>query len=123
MAHQSSPTSLVLKNPDLLQIIFEYFDLCNLDCIMASDQRKTRQSLLWAALTSRAFLEPAMNVLWHEMESILPLYFVLPALRKKEEEDDSDEEHQGSESEYVSLSWVSEKDRTFSQVCRHLLDP
>jgi len=108
MAYQFSSTSLVLKNPDLLQIIFGYFDLCNLQCFLSHDsssiQRRTRQSLLWAALTSRAFLEPAMNVLWHEMDSILPLYLVLPALRK-EEEDDLDEEDQGSESEYVSLSW------------------
>jgi len=75
-------------------------------------QRKTRQSLLWAALTSKAFLEPAMNVLWREMETITPLYLVLPALRKKDSEDDSDEEGQDSESEYanaVSLPWVSEK--------------
>ena len=64
-----------------------------------------------------------MNVLWREMESILPLYLVLPALRKEKEEDDSDEENQGSESEYVSLSWVSEKDKSFLQVCRQLLGP
>ena len=114
MAYQSTSTSLVLKNPDLLQIIFEFFDLCNLECIMSIHsswiQRRTRQSLLWAALTSKAFLEPAMNALWYEMDSILPLYLVLPALRK-ELQGDLDKENQGSESECVSLSWVPEKDK------------
>ena len=64
------PSSLVLHNRDLLDTIFEFFE-CN-----------ERQELLWASLTSKAFLEPALNALWREMSSVFPIFRLLPTFNK-----------------------------------------
>ena len=55
------PSSLVLGNRDLLDIIFGFF---------FSYQQ---QELLAASLTCKAFLEPALDALWNEVEDIMPL--------------------------------------------------
>lgn len=63
--------SLVLDNPDLLEYIFS--------------NHIRRRDLLSAGLTSKTFWEPAVTQLWHNMESIWPLFRVLPVLGKRKD--------------------------------------
>jgi len=65
-----APSSLVLRNRDLLDIVFDFFKSCE------------RRELLWASLTSKAFLEPALNRLWRRMIDIWPLFRLLPTFNK-----------------------------------------
>jgi len=65
-----APSSLVLRNRDLLDIIFEFL------------QYVKPRELLWASLTSKAFLEPALNILWRRMIDIWPLFRLLPTFNK-----------------------------------------
>ena len=64
------PSSLVLGNCDLLDIIFDFF---------FSYQQ---QELLAASLTCKAFLEPALDALWNEVEDIMPLCCLVPSFDK-----------------------------------------
>ena len=68
-----SPTSssLVLRNRDLLDIIFGF---CKFH---------KPQELLQASLTSKTFLEPALNALWHDVDNVLQLCYPLPTFNKK----------------------------------------
>jgi len=65
-----APSSLVLRNRDLLDSIFDFFE------------PHEQQALLWASLTSKAFLEPALNILWREMTEPWPLFRLLPTYNK-----------------------------------------
>ena len=62
------------RNPDLMAMTFSHFR--NVD--------EKRQDLLNAALTCKDFLDEALNVLWEEMDSLLPLLKMLPALQVKD---------------------------------------
>ena len=79
------PQSLVLNNLDLLEQIFDYLSN-NLKsrCYRypAQIDPEIRRDLLSAALTSKSFLEPAITLLWRNMESIWPLFLILPVLKK-----------------------------------------
>ena len=67
-----TPSSLVLQNPDLLDTIFSFCD------------SHSPQELLWASLTSKAFLEPALSVLWHDVcDVLLKLCRLLPTSNKE----------------------------------------
>ena len=65
-----SPSSVVLRNCDLLDIIFGFCESYR------------PQELLWASLTSKAFLEPALDALWHDVHHRL-LYRLLPTFNKE----------------------------------------
>jgi len=66
------------SNPDILDEICDYlsyeFDDYDMDEISRS-----RKSLLWVALACKAFLEPALDRLWRQLDSLFPLLKVLPA--------------------------------------------
>jgi len=62
-------------NEDVLQLIFEHFDLQPGSCTAA----QTRKDLLSAAKTCKVFVEPALNLLWHILPSFLPLLLLLPS--------------------------------------------
>ena len=84
----SSPaTSLVLVNVDILEHIFSFFDPGFFDDVWDID-RTTRKYLLFAALTCKPFFEPATNLLWKIMESIIPFFKVLPEFVKASELED-----------------------------------
>jgi len=82
----SPTTSLVLVNVDILERIFSFFDPAFFDDIWDID-RKTRKYLLSAALTYKPFFEPAMNLLWKTMESIIPFLKILPEFVKADDSD------------------------------------
>jgi len=63
-------TKMVLHNLELLERIFQYLS-------------GFKKSLVSASLTTKTFSEPAFNVLWYEIESILPLCRVLPTFEKR----------------------------------------
>ena len=67
----------VLDNPYLLRRIFE----CFIPETSFLDRPQNKQHLLWAALTSKAFLDPALDSLWSSMVSLVPLLKLLPAFR------------------------------------------
>src|SRR3954470_12015108 len=64
-----------LENVDILERIFEYFqDKIVIDTQYEGDVLpSTRRNLLSASLTSKTFFEPAMNVLWRHIVSLLPI--------------------------------------------------
>jgi len=64
------PSSLVLGNRDLLDIIFDFFWPHEHDVLLA------------ASLTCKAFLEPALNAIWRKMQNIKPLCCLLPTFDK-----------------------------------------
>jgi hypothetical protein len=44
--------------------------------------RRRRKHLLWTALSCKAFSSHALDVLWRELDSLLPLLKLLPGLRR-----------------------------------------
>lgn len=77
--HYLHPRFDVLFNSDILSLIFAHFDL-------VEDPMVYRKSLYWAALTCKAFTEPALDVLWRSMNSLIPLLKLLPKLFLIEDE-------------------------------------
>jgi hypothetical protein len=75
------PRSQVLRNFDLLELIFEHFGSPSEGVLLSSSQgyigSRTKQALLWACLTTRSFVQPATNILWRHMWSIWPLFHLL----------------------------------------------
>jgi len=79
--------SLVLGNPDLLERIFEHLDQAS-DIVLPSDFRQIqKKDLLSLSLTSRTFSTPAIRVLWRRMETLRPLFLLLPTLQMEEDGD------------------------------------
>lgn len=68
-------TREALANEDVLHLIFEHFDLQPGSNTIA----QTRKNLLFAAKTCKAFSEPALNLLWRVLPSLLPLLLLLPS--------------------------------------------
>ena len=64
-----------LKNPDLMAMTFSH--------LRVEIDEKDHRWLLNAALTCKDFLEVALDALWEELNSLVPLMKVLPALRLK----------------------------------------
>jgi hypothetical protein len=76
----------VLRNLDLLELIFSYLAIPNTKFPIERRLSKTgQQGLLHAGLTCKAFFEPAMNLLWYEMNSLLPLLLAIPLVKEEEE--------------------------------------
>ncbi|KAF9461807.1 hypothetical protein BDZ94DRAFT_1237426 [Collybia nuda] len=65
----------VLNNQDLMGQVFKHLD----DNLEFESTRK--EQLLWAGMTCRTFLNPALDVLWRSMHSIMPLLKVLPSFQ------------------------------------------
>ena len=63
-----------LKNPDLMAMTFSHLQLEN------------HWYLLNAALTCKDFLDVALDTLWEELYSLLPLLKLLPALQVEDNE-------------------------------------
>ena len=73
----SRPAGEVLRNLDLLRVIFEHFDV-DLD----EDQPNPgKKSLLWVALSWKAFVDPALDILWRNMHSLTPFFNLFPAYK------------------------------------------
>lgn len=66
----------VLNNQDLMGQVFKHLD----DDLKLESTRK--KQLLSAGLTCRSFLDPALDILWRSMHSIMPLLRILPSFQK-----------------------------------------
>jgi len=78
---QNTPASTsVLMNPALLEQIILQLD--GLFGGWGPAQQERNQALLWAAQTSKALFQPAINALWRTLSSLLPLLGVLPQFRQ-----------------------------------------
>ncbi|KAJ3502182.1 hypothetical protein NLJ89_g9002 [Agrocybe chaxingu] len=82
LPHEPS-CSQVLENQDILSLIFDHFLVEPLIEEPQNEDQRTKyredkKHLLWAALVSRAFAEPALDVIWRRMESLLPLFKIFP---------------------------------------------
>ena len=64
-----------LKNPDLLAMTFSHLQV---------EKDEECQCLLNAALTCKGFLDVALDALWEELDSLVPLLKLLPALQVEE---------------------------------------
>ena len=64
-----------LKNSDLMALTISHLPVRN-DC-----DKESSQCLLNVALTCKDFLEEALDALWKEMNSLMPLLKLLPALQ------------------------------------------
>ena len=75
----SSTMNPIFENQDVLPIILSFFDpeaFCRgRTWAMQGD---TRRNLLSAALTSKAFLGPAISLLWRQLDSVMPLLKLFP---------------------------------------------
>ena len=63
-----------LENPELKAKTFSQL-------LQVKNDKINRRSLLNAALTCKDFLDVALDALWEEMDSLVPLLKLLPALR------------------------------------------
>jgi hypothetical protein len=63
--------SEIFENQRILGVILEHFE-------HDKSLEAARKNLRLAALTSKGFLEPAMNSLWSSLGSLMPLLFLLP---------------------------------------------
>ena len=70
----------VLDSPELLGRIFANFNL-DRQSLSPSQFLHSCQHILWAALTSKTFLELALDVLWESMNSLVPLLKLLPSFQ------------------------------------------
>ena len=68
--------SSFFRNPDLMAMTFSHLQARNVE---------KRQDLLNAALTCKDFLDEALNALWEELDSLVPLLKMLPALQVEDE--------------------------------------
>jgi hypothetical protein len=82
-ASTASPIMNVLRNLDLLELIFSYLAIPNTK--FPIEKRLSKTGLLRAGLTCKGFFEPAMNLLWYRMESFLPLLLVIPSVTERGE--------------------------------------
>ena len=62
----------VLKNPDLMAMTISHLRVKNVAC---------NRYLLNAGLTCKDFLDVALDALWEELHSLVPLLKLLPALQ------------------------------------------
>lgn len=67
----------VLDNQDLLRRIFEHMPAES----RPFDDQSDRVHLMWASQTCRSFLDPALDMLWRSMSSLIPLLKLLPAFQ------------------------------------------
>lgn len=74
---EPAQTNLALVNFDILSNIFQYFN-AGFD---SDEGQESREHLYWAALASKAFLDPALDYLWRSMNQLLPLIKLLPAFK------------------------------------------
>ena len=72
--HNETAKDSFMKNAELKAMTFCYLRLKN-------DVKMKSQFLLNAALASKDFLEVALDALWEELESLVPLLKLLPALQ------------------------------------------
>jgi hypothetical protein len=68
---QVSAPSEIFENQRIIGVILEHFE-------HDKSLEAARKNLRLAALTSKAFLEPAMNSLWSSLDSLIPLLSLLP---------------------------------------------
>jgi hypothetical protein len=72
----------VLDSPELLGRIFANFNpKSDQPLLHHVPSQPLQQHLLWAALTCKTFLEPALDVLWRSMNSLIPLLKLLPSFQ------------------------------------------
>lgn len=75
----ASAQAVVLTNEDLLPIIFAFMDPEAFFNNIWDLEPTTRSNLFSAARTCKAFLNPAITLLWRKLESILPVLKLLSA--------------------------------------------
>lgn len=72
--HQQNMAPAILRDADVTAKLLEYI----------VDSPNGRRSLARLARTCKAFKEPALNVLWRDLDSLVPLLSLLPnALMKR----------------------------------------
>lgn len=86
------------SNPDILDEICEY--LHDEQDGPSELTPTSKQNLLWAGLTCKAFLEPALDRLWSSLDSLFPLLKILPSFIQ-------------SDGTYVSFFWFAASNYTF----------
>ncbi|TFK31617.1 hypothetical protein BDQ12DRAFT_693865 [Crucibulum laeve] len=86
-----------ISDPDILSLIFQSLDT---------------QYLAWVACTCKTFLEPALNQLWRSLDSLFPLFRILPAFVKS----DGTYVVRGHihEKDWARFDWYACRVRTFS---------
>jgi hypothetical protein len=80
----------VLKSPELMAMTFSHLKITSLESLEPEDYcysfNEQLRDFLNAALTCRDFLDVGLDALWEELDSLMPLLQLLPAL---EIEDDT----------------------------------
>lgn len=70
------------SNPDILDEICEH--LHDEEFEDGELTQTSKQNLLWAGLTCKAFLEPALDRLWRSFDSLFPLLRILPSFKQSD---------------------------------------
>ena len=83
----TSANNKVLQNQDLLGLIFSNLVEYKLDSRLKMGTgclpRTGLADLLQVGLTCKAFVEPALNLLWYGMNSLLPLLHLIAKVTKE----------------------------------------
>ncbi|KIM44425.1 hypothetical protein M413DRAFT_442402 [Hebeloma cylindrosporum] len=84
-AFNSRAEAKVLRNLDLLGLIFSDLSSEPSSHLQPSIKRaRGRKNLLRVGLTCKAFFDPAMSQLWHEMDSFLPMLRLIAKVELRE---------------------------------------
>ncbi|KAJ7044275.1 hypothetical protein C8F04DRAFT_642365 [Mycena alexandri] len=75
---ESAVTQEFMGNSDLVDEVLQYFALLPPRADADPTSRMHRRTLFSAALTCRTLREPALDVLWRHLKSVLPLLRLLP---------------------------------------------
>ncbi|TFK31247.1 hypothetical protein BDQ12DRAFT_223783 [Crucibulum laeve] len=71
----------VLQLQEALELIFEHLGPSPNTDTDSDNPTISRQHLLWVTKTCRTWSEPALNVLWRELDSTYPLLLLIPSLK------------------------------------------
>lgn len=84
MVYAENPAPAVLTNPDILELILENLCMDRVWEYQADEVVIRRRVLAAAALTCRAWMEPALDRLWRSLDKLFPLFKLLPAFYRSD---------------------------------------
>ncbi|KAF9442723.1 hypothetical protein P691DRAFT_680885 [Macrolepiota fuliginosa MF-IS2] len=81
---RENAATAVLTNPDILELILEDLAVGYVWEVVPEAVVESRRVLAAAALTCRAWMEPALDRLWRSLDKLFPLFRLLPAFYRSD---------------------------------------
>ena len=94
-----------LTNSDILSLIFKHFD--------SNDPRQDQPAWARAARVRVVFYEPVIRLIWRRLDSVIPLFSLLPSSFRRVKEADETERKLVEYDAYVGISipWSLDEQR------------